>query len=77
MDVNAYNELAGRIEGMGRAVLHIAAALESKGLIDGERLSQAWRSALPLHGVNVAGQTLQQMAIALDDARMHRRAHTH
>ncbi len=77
MEANAYEELAGRIEGMGRAVLHIAAALEVKGLIDGERLSQAWRSALPLQGFNVASQTLQQMAVALDDARMHRRAHTH
>ena len=77
MEANAHDELAGRIAGMGRAVLHIAAALEVKGLIDGELLSQAWRSALPTQGFNVASQTLQQMAGALDDARMHRRAHTH
>ncbi|BEU96592.1 hypothetical protein ACDW_22970 [Acidovorax sp. DW039] len=78
MDTAAIEKLAGRIEGMSRAVLHIAAALEDKGLIDGVALSAAWRSAVPpVQRLFVAGQTLEQLAWALDDARMHRQAHTH
>ncbi|WP_291517514.1 hypothetical protein [Acidovorax sp.] len=74
MDTADFDELAGRLEGVSRAVLHIAAALEIKGIIDGPQLSQAWRSALPLPGFDVAGRTLQELALALDDARSQRQA---
>lgn len=74
MDTVDFEELAGRLEGVSRAVLHIAAALEIKGLIDGPQLSQAWRSALPLPGFEVAGRTLQELAVALDGARSQRQA---
>ncbi|AFU47325.1 hypothetical protein C380_18155 [Acidovorax sp. KKS102] len=74
MDTVDFEELAGRLEGVSRAVLHIAAALEIKGLIDGPQLSQAWRSALPLPGFEVAGRTLQELALALDGARNRRQS---
>lgn len=74
MDTVDFEELAGRLEGVSRAVLHIAAALEIKGLIDGPQLSQAWRAALPLPGFEVAGHTLQELALALDSARSQRQA---
>jgi len=72
MDIVDFEELAGRLEGVSRAVLHIAAALEIKGLIDGPQLSEAWRSALPLPGFEVAARTLQELALALDGARSQR-----
>lgn len=72
MDTADFDELAGRIEGVGRAVLHMAAALEMTGLIDGPQLSQGWRSALPLPGFEVASRTLQELAHALDGARSQR-----
>lgn len=74
MEVADFDELAGRVEGVSRAVLHIAAALEIAGLIDGPQLAQAWRSALPLPGFEVAGRTLQELAHALDGARNQRQA---
>ncbi|CAN7556726.1 hypothetical protein LJR074_004011 [Acidovorax sp. LjRoot74] len=74
MESTDFDELAGRVEGVSRAVLHIAAALEIAGLIDGPQLAQAWRSALPLPGFEVAGRTLQELAHALDGARSQRQA---
>lgn len=74
MNTADFDELAGRIEGLSRAVLHIAAALEMRGVIDGPQLSQAWRSALPLPGFEVASRTLQELAQALDGARSQRQA---
>ena len=38
-----FDELAGRIEGLARAVLLIAAGLEMAGLMDGPRLADDWR----------------------------------
>lgn len=69
-----FDELAGRLEGVSRAVLHIAAALEIRGFIDGPLLSQAWRSALPLPGFEVASRTLLELALALDGARSQRQS---
>lgn len=36
-------ELAGRIEGMGHALLHLTAALEMAGALDGEKLTAVLR----------------------------------
>jgi hypothetical protein len=74
MDTADFEELAGRIEGLSRAVLHVTAALEMRGFINGPQLSEAWRSALPLPGFEVAVRTLQELALALDGARTQRRA---
>lgn len=77
METRDFDELAGRIEGVGQALLHLAAALEMKDLIDGPRLSRAWRQAqrpnvLPV--MQTARMTLQELAHALDDARSRRQA---
>ncbi len=82
MDSAAYEELAGRIDGIGQALLRVVSALEMRQLVDGSRISNEWRLARPLHLAQDAQllashEVLSQMAGALDAARLHRRAHTH
>lgn len=75
MEAREFDELAGRIEGVGRALLHLCAELEMSKLIDGPRLSQAWQDALPANGLpalETARRSLQELARALDDARRTR-----
>lgn len=72
-----FDELAGRIDGIGQAVLRLAAALERQGVINGPRLSANWREARQ-HGASAvedsARRTLHELAAVLDDARSHRRS---
>ena len=80
MQARDFDELAGRIEGIGQAVLHLAAVLEMQAVIDGPQLSQAWRAAqrpnaLPV--LEAARHTLNEMAQALDDARKCRLSRAH
>lgn len=77
MNTQEFDELAGRIEGLSRAVLSLTVAMERQALIEGPRLSQAWRDSVsdrsadtPLR--STARKTLQELAAALDDARNHR-----
>lgn len=77
MESRNFDELAGRIEGVGQALLLLTAALEMQGVIDGPRMSRAWRSAqrpnvLPV--LETARHTLAEMAQALDDARTKRQS---
>lgn len=77
MDTRDFDELAGRVEGMAQALLYLAAELEIRELIDGPRLSQAWRAAqrpnvLPV--LETARVTLGEMAQALDAARSCRQS---
>lgn len=71
-------KLAGQIEALSRAVLQMAAQLEMQQLIDGPRLSQAWRGAVPdrmaadSRVLHAARHHLQGMAAELDDARQGR-----
>lgn len=73
-------ELAGRIEAIGRALLRLTAELEMQRLIDGPRVSQAWRQAVPEHMaaesevLHCARYCLHDMAAQLDDARRARLA---
>ena len=73
MDTRDFDELAGRIEGMARAVLILAQMMERETDMDGPTLSHQWRTSLaPLSGADTpstAHKTLAQMAQALDDAR--------
>ncbi len=67
-----FDELAGRVDGVAQAVVHLAAMLEMAGLIDGPALSSAWRGARRasvLPALETARVTLQEMAQALDDGR--------
>lgn len=75
MDTREFDELAGRIEGVGQALLYLCSELEMRDVIDGPRLSKAWQEArrpnvLPL--METARHTLQELAQALDDARSRR-----
>ena len=74
-----FDELAGRIDGMGRALLALAAVLEQAGVIDGPRLTSAMR-AMPAPGraneslLSASRQTLLDLADQLDDARSRRQS---
>lgn len=79
MDTKDFDELAGRIDGIGHAVLRLAAALEIRQLIDGPRVSALWRQAAHLRPDDEAvhrkaHMTLLQMAQMLDDARSSRQS---
>ena len=74
-----FDELAGRIDGMGRALLALAAVLEQAGVIDGPRLTSAMR-AMPAPGgaseslLSASRQTLLDLTDQLDDARSRRQS---
>ncbi len=79
MDTQDFEELAGRIEGISRAVLHLAAALEKSNVIDGSQLAQAWSESIAQHAAGTplqatAHKTLQELAFALNDARRFRQS---
>ena len=72
-----FDELAGRIDGLAHALLRLTAELEMQGLIDGPRVSQAWRDARPTHlatdqMLQASRHVLHQMADQLDEARSAR-----
>lgn len=79
MDSRDFDELAARVDAMGHALLRVVAELEVAQLIDGPRVSQAWRQVvaqqLPEDGREGAMQALlQRMADLLDEARLCRAA---
>ncbi|MCB8748344.1 hypothetical protein LHU53_15695 [Rhodoferax sp. U2-2l] len=79
MDEKLFDELAGRIDGIGQALLRVTAALEMQGVIDGPLVAEGWRmAALPHTAGSVmhrsAYQMLQQLADALEAARSSRQA---
>ncbi len=79
MDSRDFDELAARVDAMGHALLRVVAELEVAQLIDGPRVSQAWRQVvaqqLPEDGREGAMQALlQRMADLLDEARQCRAA---
>lgn len=66
------DEMAARIDGVARAVLQLAAALEISGAVDGERLAQAWRGAVAegaTQALQSSQRVLHDMAGRLDEAR--------
>ncbi|MBV5296317.1 MAG: hypothetical protein JZU58_28590 [Curvibacter lanceolatus] len=80
--MDKFDELAGRIEGISRALLHVVAMLEDAQLIDGPLLSREWHQAkLYQHQGTAlsaaADRTLRELAHALDGARTHRRSAGH
>jgi len=79
MNTQDFDELAGRIDGIGHALLRLTAELEMQGLIDGPRVSQAWRDARPEHlavdqVLQASRHVLHQLADQLDGARSVRQA---
>lgn len=80
MDINQFDELAGRIDGIGQALLRLTAELEVQSLIDGSRVSAAWTQVAQQRLVEgkavsqAAHVTLLQLAGLLDDARAARQS---
>lgn len=79
MDSKEFDELAARMDAMGHALLRVVAELEVARLIDGSRVSQAWRQVVaqqpPEDERQGAMQTLlHRMADLLDEARQCRAA---
>lgn len=79
MEQAQFDELAGRIDGIGHALLRVVAQLEMSGVMDGPRMSAAWREARPEHLANdqelqASRHVLLQLAELLDDARQARAA---
>lgn len=72
-------ELAGRIEGMGQALLHLTAALEMAGALDGAKLTTVLRERAESQSrrrETLPGTvtTLHDLADQLDKARDVRRS---
>lgn len=79
MDNDAFIELAGRIEALSRVVLHMAAVLEERGIMDGPRFAEGLRSSLRPEPdadqvLHVARERLHELANGLDAARETRRS---
>ena len=78
MHTAEFEALAGRIDALSHAVLLVAAELELMKLIDGPRLTQAWRSKRMDTGCTdlrreAAHGVLEQLADLLEGARSNRR----
>lgn len=73
MDQRDFDELAGRIEGLARAVLILAQTVERETDMDGLTLTHQWRESVgPQPGggsLDTARKTLHALAQQMDDAR--------
>ncbi|MDP3652441.1 MAG: hypothetical protein Q8R67_12235 [Rhodoferax sp.] len=73
MDTQDFEELAGRIDGVARAVLVLAQMMERETDMDGLTLTRQWRESVgpqaDAGSLGTARKTLHQMAQLLDDAR--------
>ena len=77
MHTAEFEELAGRVDAVSHALLHVAAELELMQLIDGPRLTKAWRELrMGSQGSDLRKQSaemvLGQLADLLDEARANR-----
>ena len=80
MDKAQFDELAGRVDGIGQALLRVVSHLEMRDLIDGPRVAAEWRQARPEHlatdpELQASRKVLHQLADLLDEARQARAAH--
>lgn len=73
MNTAEFDELAGRIEGIGRALLVLAAMMEKETCMDGLTLSNQWRRSVAAEPskpqLQATHRTLHELAQALDEAR--------
>lgn len=73
MTEDDFEELAGRIEGLARFTLMLAAELEVTGVIDGPAFTDKIRRPRPgPPHLAAAAQTLDELAVALNGARRTR-----
>ena len=75
--IDHMNDLAGRVEGLGRVILHLIAQLEDGGVIDGPRLADELRDSIVVNERSdvlmcSARRTVNNAANALDEARRWR-----
>jgi len=73
-----FNELSGRIEGVGRALMILVSMLEDKGIVNGRNYCSALRRTekqlcFQEPGLASAKRTLLETAKSLDSARTVRR----
>jgi hypothetical protein len=78
MYADDFDELAGRIEGVARMMMHLVARLEDDGKIDGPAFVRGLRGSVVITDdsgrlMQAAKRTLDNTARALDDAREWRR----
>ena len=73
MDTRDFDELAGRLEGIARAVLILAQTMERETDMDGLTLTRQWRESVAPQSdagsLGTARKTLHALAQQLDDAR--------
>lgn len=73
MQADEFDELAGRIEGLARAVVLLASSTERETNMDGLTLTRQWREAVEPQAETAlrrsAHKTLHELAQALDGAR--------
>lgn len=78
MNDAVFDELAGRIEALARAVVVLARTMERETDMDGPSLSQDLRAAVGPHAataqLRIAHNNLQALAQELDDQRSQRQA---
>ncbi|MEG1278813.1 MAG: hypothetical protein RSD57_14650 [Comamonas sp.] len=77
MHTTEFEELAGRIDALSHALLHVAAELEVMQLINAPRLTKAWRELrMCSQGTDLrresAHTVLSQLACLLEQSRSHR-----
>lgn len=77
VDAKNFDELAGRIDGIGQALLRLTAELEMQNIIDGSRVSTAWMQVADRRPETTevhrsAHRALRQLAQMLDEARSSR-----
>lgn len=76
MNSAEFDELAGRLEGLSRAVLTLAWTMERETDMDGLTLTRHWRESVPPQHeertLRIARRTLLELADALDGARKSR-----
>jgi len=70
-------DLEGRIDALAQALMRVVAELEVRELLDGARVTRAWREARPERNsrtpaLRASRAVLLQMARVLDDARSAR-----
>lgn len=79
MNQEEFDELAGRVDAAAKALLHLTAALEMQGVIDGSALADWWRnagrSARPTPASLASRRILGELADLLDEARTNRQSH--
>lgn len=80
MDKEEFDELAGRIDGIGQALLRLTSELEIQAVIDGSRVSAAWTQVAdqrpePTAVHRSANNMLRELSQLLDAARGARSRH--